>query len=73
MMVSYIIIILNCLLLSSTVEAQFNLYYTDFISDNDWYYNCLHYKVTDDIVKYGETEKDFQSPYQIIPYCICPL
>jgi len=61
---------IRILLLLTIVEAQWNIYYTDFISKNDLYIHCLHYKVLDDIVDYYKEHKMFSSPYQIISYCI---
>jgi hypothetical protein len=35
-------------LMLSMIDAQFNLYSTHFVIENDFYYDCLHYKVMDD-------------------------
>ncbi|CAF0920155.1 unnamed protein product [Adineta ricciae] len=56
------------LLLNKTTDS-FRLYYTEQMTLQ---YDCLYYKVLDDIVLYTYYEPNFQSPYQIISYCIRP-
>lgn len=58
------------LLLLSIIDGHFYLHSTHFVSENDFSYDCLHYKVMDDITN-SIRPNDFQSPYQIIKYCIC--
>jgi hypothetical protein len=54
------------------IDGQFNLYSTHFVSENDLYYDCLHYKVMNDIGNYDNMHY-FQRSYQIIKYCIRPF
>jgi hypothetical protein len=72
MMNIFIRILSFFMLLLIIIEAQFNIYYTNFVSKTDMYYHCLHYKVLDDIVDYYKADEKFSSPYQIISYCIRP-
>ncbi|CAF1003630.1 unnamed protein product [Adineta steineri] len=67
---SYIIFLTFYLLLSKT-QTQFNLYYTHYANDTNWYYDCLYYKALDPIVKLN-VKTDYRIPYQIIQYCIRP-
>lgn len=60
------------LILLSSIDGQFNLHSTHFVNEYDSYYDCLYYKVSDNMFNYFKA-KDFVNPYQIIKYCICPL
>lgn len=63
----------RCMTILSTllmlVKTQFHLYRTGRI---DLYYDCLYYRIRNDVDFYGNFENNFNS-YEVIPYCIRPF
>ena len=53
-------------------KSQYNLYYSDPISENDLHFDCLHYKVSDDIASHTVLGSFPRNSHQIIPYCMRP-
>jgi len=55
------------------IKTEYHLYLTHPVSESGLYYHCLYYKVLDNIIEYDKKDKNFQSPYEFIPYCIRPF
>ena len=71
--ISIMIILATTLItLWTPIRAQLNLYYTDSISKDALYHNCLQFNV-DDYIKFQWRHEKFEYPYQIISYCLRPL
>jgi hypothetical protein len=61
------------LVLLSYVDTQFHLYHTVYTASNSpLFFDCLYYRVLDNIVRYEDLSKHFRPAVQNIPYCIRP-
>ena len=61
------------LMLFSKSQTLFHLYRTDRIDRIDLYYDCLYYRIPDDLELYKRFENYFESSYEVIPYCVRPF
>ena len=60
------------LILCHVVGDQFHLYYMDKTDQQDSWYDCLYYRVSDTVRKHVLLLYPDKEPYEIIPYCVRP-
>jgi hypothetical protein len=67
------VLLILSLLLWLPANSQFHLYHTDrAASKPPLFFDCLYYRVHDDIKQYDIHSADFHPALQVIPYCLRP-